>query len=105
MVEVSDIADFLAARIYEDEIAAEDAAEDDPTLERWRADIKAKRGILLDYMTRMTRYNIASKDGLYYNHDRPSDLQLRYLAEVYASHPDYREWWTPAAPGTIAVQR
>jgi hypothetical protein len=149
---MGDIADFLAARIYDDEQAAREPVpygsspaapaggwrwSDDygvikaeaPGLEsyvlevgrdgmswdgleahvaRWDParvllECEAKRGILLDYMTRRRQAEAANRcletDAIYYA--LPSDLPLRYLALPYRDHPEYSEAWAPPAAGTV----
>ena len=95
------IEDFIAARIYDDELEAEALLE--ATLEGWVArrerlllEVKAKRGILLDWMGQRRRSEV----------DRmipaPSPRVLQYLALPYSDHPDYRQAsWTPPEPGTV----
>lgn len=99
---MGDIADFLAARIYDDEQDAENAAEP-AEAERLLLECEAKRGILLDYMTRrrqaeqLNRYK--TTDAAYY--PMPSDLPLKYLALPYRAHPEYSRAWAPPASGTV----
>jgi hypothetical protein len=144
---MGDLADFLAARIYDDEQLArettpqqwsvepgdggigyitdydDNAAIGATDLERalfvsqWDParvllECEAKRGILLDYMTRRRRYESearqrqgASRESfvppLAYANPWPSDLPLRYLALPYRAHPEYSEAWAPPRPGTV----
>jgi hypothetical protein len=65
---------------------------------------EAKRGILLDYMTRRRQAEHLNKHyvttpAIYYA--LPSDLPLRYLALPYRAHPEYSEAWAPPAAGTV----
>jgi hypothetical protein len=105
------IEDFIAARIYDDELEAEQLIADPPAedseraeewagvLVRWERallECKAKRGILLDWMGQRRRAEV----------DRtipgPSRLVLQYLALPYRDHPDYLATaWTPPEPGTV----
>jgi hypothetical protein len=118
------IEDFIAARIYDDEQTAQaaapwslvdtvEAAERDGALDRaeheaqlgfvaqWDParvllECKAKRGILLEWMTQRRRAEV----------DRtipgPSPLVLQYLALTWRYHPDYLPAaWTPPEPGTV----
>jgi hypothetical protein len=146
---MGDIADFLAARIYDDEQLAREI----PAPQQWQArqwgidpapdggayivdagdgpasddlgefrdlrhalhaaqwdparvllECEAKRGILLDYMTRRRRYNADTRDGTTRGTQlmpRPSDLPLRYLALPYRDHAEYSEAWAPPAAGTV----
>jgi hypothetical protein len=145
---MGDLADFLAARIYDDEQLAREL----PAPDRWEArhwgiepgpdsggyvidasletgeavgqfddlrhalfvaqwdparvllECEAKRGILLDYMTQLRRYNADTRDGTTRGTQfmpRPSDLPLRYLALPYRAHPEYSEAWAPPAAGTV----
>ena len=90
------IEDFISERIYEDEQAAETMAPE--VAERWLLECKAKRGILLDWMTQRRRSEI----------DRtipgPSPLVLQYLALPWSDHPDYLPVaWTPPEPGAVEL--
>jgi hypothetical protein len=140
---MGDLADFLAARIYDDEQLAREilpqqwgiepgsggigyitdaalepigpkqigamdlphalfASQWDPA--RVLLECEAKRGILLDYMTRRRQAEHLNKHyvttpAIYYA--LPSDLPLRYLALPYRAHPEYSEAWAPPAAGTV----
>ena len=98
---MTDIADFLAARIYEDELKAE-RLQQPRRKNREQAEAKAKQGILLDYMGQLRRWE-ARRNGMHTNMSdpRPSDLALKYLALPYADHPDYQPSWAPPEPGTV----
>jgi hypothetical protein len=152
---MGDLADFLAARIYDDEQLAAPFRNELGDVQQWRADeiggavrqvgtpafglpdllatfethleadhvaqwdparvlleCEAKRGILLDYMTRRRRYETearqrqgAARESFVpphgYTNPRPSDLPLRYLALPYRAHPEYSEAWAPPAAGTV----
>jgi hypothetical protein len=103
---MTDLTEFLLARIAEDEAAVEQRMADsrgsavggDPTVERWpiyrraRAECEAKRRII-----GKAQPWIAADDG------RAHQTSLRLagedilaaLASPYADHPDYREEWRP----------
>ncbi|MGW6912575.1 DUF6221 family protein [Kitasatospora sp. NPDC054939] len=81
---VAETTDFCAAR----HIARHDPA-------RVRAEVAAKRQILVEYETAATFYGKnrhAPAGELHGLH-----VALRYLASVYVSHPDYRPEWAPDA--------
>jgi hypothetical protein len=137
---MGDLADFLAARIYDDEQLARempapaswgidpapdggayivDAAgglqQDDLGemrdlrhglfVSRVLLECEAKRGILLDYMTRRRRVlainGRTEDDPALSSYPLPSDLPLRYLALPYRAHPEYSAAWAPPTPGTV----
>ncbi|MFD3418881.1 DUF6221 family protein [Streptomyces decoyicus] len=100
--EVADLANFLWARIDEDEAAAQ-AVKPDPAEETTKlkaqvlADVAAKRGILrfvegmqqdaehADFMVHGPAMIVLSA----------TTFPLRHLAAAYAAHPDFRPGWEP----------
>jgi hypothetical protein len=149
---MGDLADFLAARIYDDEqLARELPAPPGLEARQWEArpwgvdvapdgggyiiaggpasddlgefrdlrhalfvsqwdparvllECEAKRGILLDYMTRLRRWQKVfdrTDPARMAEIEKPSPLPLYYLALPYRAHPEYSEAWAPPTPGTV----
>jgi hypothetical protein len=93
MNDMSDIIDFLNARIAEDETEARRELEQLAMTEakadlRAFAECEAKRKIIAHH-ERIDWDNEPSRDRDY------MEKFLRIVAEVYAGHPDYREEWRP----------
>jgi hypothetical protein len=92
---MSDLADFLAARIYDDEVKLETLHPRFVELrKRFELEIRAKKGILLNYVRLLRRYEAGA------DKTPPDQMPLRYLADIYASHPGYPGWQAPE-PGTV----
>lgn len=91
---MSDLTDFLLARIAEDEAAVRPYADGDSKSRGWvaarvLADSAAKRRIVDDLSTEVRE---AEEHGD--RHDAACAMHyLRLLALPYADHPDYREEW------------
>ena len=98
---MSDIVEFLLARIREDEARANyyDPFGMAMGMARLRAECQAKRAIiehheLSDQFGTPARICLACTGGGEYNYAEASPCPtLRHLAAVYANHPDYREEW------------
>ncbi|MEY6563681.1 DUF6221 family protein [Streptomyces albidoflavus] len=100
--EVADLANFLRARLDEDDAAAQAAnsgATDDTTDLKARvlADVAAKRGVLR-FVAQMQR-NAENDDFMVHG---PAMIALstmvyplRHLAAAYPTHPDYQPEWQP----------
>ena len=103
---MSDLTDFLLARIAEDEVGeisytvlmrgttAERTRIDRETPSpRWLAECKAKRSLVEDWV------RADAVCGSYPGTDTGYEMGLAHAvdlaAEVYADHPDYREEWRP----------
>ncbi|MBT3150015.1 hypothetical protein HTV45_03695 [Streptomyces sp. CHD11] len=100
--EVADLANFLRARIDEDEAAAQsvkrDTAEDTTGLKaQVLADVTAKRGVLR-FVERMQQ-DAEHVDFLVHGPAMivlsATTFPLRHLAAAYAAHPDFRPEWEP----------
>jgi hypothetical protein len=110
---VSDLAEFLLARIAEDEAEAPDIHDDDMWSDgcscnfpaRWLAECEAKRRIVELHSTER-EHQCPNEDGTsdYYNHLRgwAEEVEhpqvcptLRLLALPYADSEGYREEWRP----------
>ena len=79
---MSDLTTFLFARLDEDEADANDAAQAIHfPVDRLRAEVQAKRNLIAGHPCEDAEFG-------------PCD-DLRYMGEVYADHPDYREEWRP----------
>lgn len=98
---MSDLTEFLLARIAEDEEAArscEDWPECDPVYgcqahllpSRALAECEAKRHIL-----EIAVPTVGVSNDFARGWDVGTSFAVRLLAEVYADHPDYREEWRP----------
>lgn len=104
---MADIADFLAARIYEDECTISELTDEQKEFwtaeqtQRWTAETKLKSGILLNYMIGLRRWETTRAYGIAGVGPAPDVRILHYLALPYVDHPDYRESWAPPEPGTI----
>lgn len=91
---MSDLTEFLLARIAEDEASLPEGFDCWYPPERYAAECEAKRRIVEDFEILHADYGVT--------HD-PSTEARRFqaliaaarLASVYADHPDYREEWTP----------
>ena len=100
--EVADLANFLRARLDEDDAAAQaaktGAPEDTTDLKaRVLADVAAKRGVLR--FVEQKQRNAEHDDFMVH---RPASnalstmvLPLRRLAAAYPTHPDYQPEWQP----------
>jgi hypothetical protein len=110
---VNELADFLLARIDEDNALAYSADQDAQTLApitddlsaepgdhrilhmfRWSparvlADCEAKRRIVEDYLSQLNSHRSG------WDARTPRDLPLRALALPYSDHADYRDEWRP----------
>ena len=84
---MSDLTEFLLARIGEDEAAADDSLPDDGTVGTWsrwvKAECEAKRRIMEECA------DLASSEDVYTH----ADLILRALALPYAEHPSFDPSW------------
>jgi hypothetical protein len=103
-VSVPDLAEFLLARIAEDEATVTTALAD-PT--RWDAgdwidrawspvrvlaECEAKREIVRAYQLRAEQGSGRGGEVIGY-HATGVAVAIRHLAAVYADHPDYRDEW------------
>ncbi|MET7508933.1 DUF6221 family protein [Streptomyces albidoflavus] len=100
--EVADLANFLRARLDEDDAAAgaanAGAPEDTTDLKaRVLADVAAKRGVLR-FVEQMQR-NAEHDDFMVHGPARivlsTMAFPLRHLAAAYPTHPDYQPEWQP----------
>ncbi|MFC9891905.1 DUF6221 family protein [Streptomyces pilosus] len=105
--EVADLANFLRARIDEDEAAAQsvrpDTVEDTTGLKaQVLADVAAKRGVLR-FVERMQQ-DAEHADFLVHGPAMivlsATAFPLRHLAAAYAAHPDFRPEWEPTEEHT-----
>jgi hypothetical protein len=90
---MTDLVDFVHARLDDDEAAAYDIARNDPA--RALADVEAKRRIVAEHARMAPRYcrtcdYAGEQDGRRYG-----CTTLRLLALPHAGHPDYQEEWRP----------
>jgi len=111
---MNDLAEFLLARIAEDNSLAAFADQDAQALRpitddltgqtdgdrrvmhmfRWSparvlAECEAKRRIVEDYLAQLNSHQSG------WDARTPRDYMLRALAQPYADHPDYRTEWRP----------
>ncbi|MFJ4774312.1 DUF6221 family protein [Streptomyces uncialis] len=100
--EVADLADFLRARIDEDDAAAQavqhGTVEDAGGLKaRVLADVAAKRGVLrfVEQMQQQTEHGDFMVHGPAMIALSATALPLRHLVAAYAAHPDFRPEWEP----------
>ncbi len=96
---IEDMTAFLAARLDEDEAAAETGRERDL---RPLREVAAKRAILAEHFAEDRGESLPGADcGVCYYIGTPGSpaqwpcLTLRVLAAVYSDHPDYRQEWKP----------
>lgn len=107
---MSDLSEFLLARIADDELVAKRVREDDATVtrmvfgvpffKRLEAECEAKRRIvqhraLFDEAARVRA--ISDPDGAQQARDTRLglDIAVQLLALPYADHSDYRDEWRP----------
>lgn len=98
---MSDLSEFLRARLDEDAAEIGRDEYDSGTCDylpgvhvnprRARADVEAKRLIVVHHDGPCC---LKAPGQLYDSRTDPC-LTLRYLAAVYAEHPDYRQEWKP----------
>jgi len=84
-----DLAEFVAARLDEDEgTVKRDLAHGAwrPEYERARREVTAKRAILKDHWPDLYGCQVCVGD---------ARCPLNHLAAIYSDHPDYREEWAP----------
>ena len=108
---VIDLADFLRARLYEDEKTAERCCYTDQpwiglvdyrgahyiglSCARILAEVRAKRQIVRLHAACGTGTGCCDADGGRGGPEGMGCTTLAYLATPYAAHPDYRPEWRP----------
>lgn len=105
MTTTQTLADFLLARIAEDEAAAEYSTAmwtSMPSTSRVLAECEAKRRIVEELTVARRERVPAQRSGVYdvaevrdMRSDGDADMVLPLLALPYSDHPDYREEWRP----------
>ncbi|GAA0494654.1 DUF6221 family protein [Streptomyces olivaceiscleroticus] len=100
--EVADLANFLRARVDEDEAAAQavkpgTAGDTEGLKARVLADIAAKRGVLrfVERMQQNAEHDDFMVHGPATTALSATAFPLRHLVAAYAAHPDFRPEWEP----------
>lgn len=88
---MSDLTEFLLARIAEDEAAVERAIDTEPAPSGWLGPMRDSLATHRVLVAEARDYSPELEHGD--NGEWAFDFMLRALAAAYADHPDYRAEW------------